>query len=272
LTTVAILGQEFIMRSALVPILALTIAACSGGGSSSGLGSNGLAIPPGTTQVIASPGGLWTGVDSDANPVTLLVDEDGFFFFLDGPLVLGTGIVTTTSSESLRGVLLLPNEFDNSQLETRLDCNLTGLIEERVSLTLDIRCRDSQLTGELTTLSLAYDARYDRNSSLSTVAGNFFNYRNGSVLNIVEDGTVFSQDGTNCLTNGRINVTNSSYNVYGINLQFINCPGLDSGANGETFSGLALLDDTATPEQLIFAVSNDRDDQYIAVLGWADRL
>jgi hypothetical protein len=222
--------------------------------------------------MIASPGGLWIGVDSDANPVTLLVNEEGTFFFLRGPLVKGTGILDVTSSESLRGILLRWNEFDSSRTVAQSDCNLTGLIEERVSLTLDIRCRDSQTTGILTTLTLAYDARYDRDSSLSTVAGNFYNYQNGSVLNIVGDGTVFSQDGESCLTNGRIYVANSTYNVYGIILQFTNCPGLDSGANGDNFSGLALLDDTVTPERLTFGLWNDTADQYVAILSWADRL
>lgn len=257
------------MRSALVPFLAFMIVACSSGSGSDGLGSSGLAESP---TSIASPGGLWTGVDSDTNPVTLLVNEEGIFFFLRGPLVKSSGILTVTSSESLRGILLLSNEFDNSQLQVGSDCNLTGLIEERVSLTLDIRCRDSQTTGILTTLTLAYDARYDRDSSLSTVAGNFYHFHNGSVLNIVDDGTVFSQDGASCLTNGRINVATSAYNVYGIDLQFTNCPGLGSSAIGENFSGLAMLDDTATPERLIFSVANARADQYTIILSWADRL
>jgi hypothetical protein len=273
LTTAAILGQEFIMRSALVPLLALTIVSCSNsGGGSSGLGSNSLAVSPASTQTIASPGGLWTGVDSDSNPVTLLVNEEGFFFFLRGPLVKGTGVLTVTSSESLRGVMLLPNEFDTSQLVTRLDCNLTGQIEERASLTLDVRCRDSQLTGDLTTLSLAYDARYDRDSSLSTIAGNFYYYQIGSVLNIAGDGAVFSQNSKNCLTNGRITIMNSTYNVYRIDLQFTSCSGLGSSVNGDTYSGLALLDDSATPERLTFIVSNDRADRYATILGWVDRL
>jgi len=255
-----------------VVFLAFTIVACSGGSSSSGLGSNGLAILSVSGQTIASPGGLWTGVDSDTNPVTLLVNEEGIFFFLRGPLLKGTGILDATSSESLRGVMVLPNEFDNSELESRLDCKLTGVIEERVSLTLDVKCRDSQTTGILMTLTLGYDARYDRDSSLSTVAGNFYNFQNGSVLNIVDDGTVFSQDGANCLVNGRIYVANSTYNVYSISLLFTNCSGLDSGANGDSFSGLALLDDTVTPERLIFGLWNDTADQYVAMLSWADRL
>jgi hypothetical protein len=260
------------MRPALVAFLAFTIVACSGGGGSSGVGSSGVGSNDLAIFSIASAGGLWIGVDSEANPVELLVNEEGFFFFLAGPLVKGTGVLTLTSSESLRGVVVLPNEFDNSDFVTRSDCKLTGVIEERVSLTLDVRCRDSQLSGDLTTLSLAYDVRYDRDSSLSIVAGNFYHYRNGSVLNIAGDGTVFSQDGASCLTNGRITVMNSTYNVYRIDLQFYGCPGLDSGVYGEIFSGLALLDDTATPERLTFALSNSRSDQYITILNWADRL
>jgi hypothetical protein len=258
------------MRSALVPLLALTIVSCSNSGDGSGLGSNGLAASPASTQTIASPGGLWIGVDSDTNTVALLVSEDGTFYFLAGPLVMGTGIFSVTSSNSLRGVMALPNEFDESNVETASDCKLTGQIEERTSLTLDVRCRDSQLTGDLTTLSLAYDVRYDRDSSLSTIAGNFYYYRIGSVLNIAGDGTVFSQNSTNCLTTGRVTIMNSSYNVYRINLQFTSCSGLGSSVNGDTYSGLAFLDDSATPERLTFIVSNDRAD--ITILSWADRL
>lgn len=104
---------------------------------------------------------------------------------------------------------------------------------------------------------LQYDVLYERDSSLATVAGNYDD-GSGSVLNISGDGTVFEQDpSSGCVISGLVSIIDAAYNMYDIALEFSNCVGEFAFVNGSSFTGMAALDNTSTPEGLIIAVTGD---------------
>lgn len=220
----------------------------------------------------ASPGGLWIGVDSNAEPVAMLTSEEGLFYFLSGPFDDSTGLLGIMNGDSVNGVMGNPENSGDIGSSGRTDCKLTGSVNERVSMLLDVRCRGSQEEEVLTTLSLEYDPRYERSSSLEQVAGNY-QLDFGSVLNIAGDGMIFSQDGrTGCMTIGEVKIIDPRFNVYEIEMIFIECPGVDRLVYHETLFGIAMLDETFTPERLIFSVSDVIEEKLIVISGWADRL
>jgi len=182
----------------------------------------------------ASPGGFWVGVDSDGGEVITITGEDGQLYFLNGSFKGATGVLTVTGEENVTGILLLPQErgLDLANNNKSTDCNLTGSMAERQSMTLDVKCRAVGDQQVLTTLTLNYDARYGRDSSLATIAGNY-NYTQGMVLNIAADGTAFGQDAvTGCVLNGQASVIDTAFNLYRIEWSNISCTGQDSDLNG----------------------------------------
>jgi hypothetical protein len=109
------------------------------------------------------------------------------------------------------------------------------------------------------TFSLAYDALYDRDSSLATISGSFSG-PSGTVVTVDADGSIFSQDATTgCVVNGKASIIDAAYNMYRVQYTYGNCTGDLAALNGLTFAGLAALDNSVTPEQAIIAVTHESD-------------
>jgi len=101
---------------------------------------------------------------------------------------------------------------------------------------------------------LNYDSLYDRDSSLSVIAGNYND--DGLVLNIAANGVIFEQDpATACIINGQVAIIDSQFNAYDVSMTFSNCVGNFAILNGVTLTGLGILDNTVTPEELTFVMT-----------------
>lgn len=255
------------MKYLLTGCTALCLFGCGGGG-----GGSGAVSPTPASTDIASPGGYWIGADSELEPVVMLVSERGDFHMFRWLFDASVGILSVRDSNTVNGSLGI-SEVPGVQSSSGLsDCKLTGSVNERISMFLDVRCRDSQEQAVLTTLSVEYDSRYERNSSLSTIAGNY-QFDIGNVFNIAGDGQIFSQEGqTGCITLGEVSIIDGRFNAYAIELIFIECPGLDRSIYYETMNGLAMLDNSVTPERLVYSVSGTTEENIVVISGWADRL
>jgi hypothetical protein len=240
------------------------VSACGGGGSSS---DPPPPPPPPTNQ---SAGGIWTTqytVTSGANngdviDAKAIVDEQGDFYFFglnttNGCATLGFGqasvsgsAVTATSDWGLvtwttvNGVSPNCVEPDGSTFGTG---SITGTVAQRASLTITETDTTSKGTmGSPVTTTWTYNSLYSQASSLATIAGN---YTDGSAtLNIAGNGVMFEQDSNGCVLNGQVSIPDASYNAYTFTLTFTGCPNFPSGT---TATGVATLDTTQSPNQLI---------------------
>jgi hypothetical protein len=238
-------------------------------------------MPPSVEN--ASPGGFWVGTDSDGEEVIAIIGEDGLFYFLAGRFKAGSGLVAVSNGEFVHGNFLLPREdsFISPNEELSPDCNLNGSVAERNLMTLDVKCKTEEDQQVLTTLTLNYDARYELESSLAIITGNY-KYTIGMVLSIDASGFVFGQDAvTGCVINGHVAVINTDFNLYDIGWSNTSCMGQDSELNGRVFDGLALLDNTVIPNQLIIAVSSiiegsifsgNTEELFVSIISFAERL
>jgi hypothetical protein len=139
-----------------------------------------------------------------------------------------------------------------------------------MSVTVD--CNTTAGLQILSAVTLDYDVLYERDSLLAAIAGNFDD-GSGNVLDIAADGTIFKQDaGTGCTTNGQVTIIDSAFNVYDVEYEISSCVGQDIVFNGSTFTGLATLDDTSVPEQLIIAATGDVAGTTVSVVDIAERL
>jgi hypothetical protein len=122
------------------------------------------------------------------------------------------------------------------------------------------------------TFNLAYDPLYDRDSSLTTIAGSFSG-PNGTVVTVDAAGSIFSQDATSgCVVNGKASIINANYNVYRVRYTYDSCSGDLAALNGTTFSGLATLNDSVGPEQVIVAVTYQSSSTVLGLVEVLDRI
>jgi len=232
---------------ALLIVAMAGLSACGGGGGSSAAPPP----PPPPPPVDQAIGGAWVGTDSSGLEIFALSTESGRVHWVipsTGEQGFGTGSVNG-SAVTINYTYVAPLGFTLADGSTSATCSATGTIQERQSIAVTTNCTTSLGGSFSTSASLNYDPLYDRDSSLSVIAGNYDDF--GLVINISASGVVFEQDpSTGCVVNGQVNVIDSQFNAYDVSITYSNCVGNFAILNGATFTGLAILDNTTTPEQL----------------------
>jgi len=227
----------------------------------SGCGGGHLPIPepepPEPPAPEASPGGVWQGTSSLGLGVVGLVSESGQFHFLRGDGAQLVGRLTTSGNElsaNFVGYVPFGEKFDDGS--TTGVGSLSGNLDERSSITADINFTTSRGAASQSTIALSYDPIYERDSSLESIAGNYLDTESNVVINVNNDGELFSQDPrSHCITNGTVSVIDPAFNLYRVEYTFSNCKGHHQEVlNGTVAAGLATLDDTQFPEAMIMGV------------------
>ena len=249
----------------------LALSACGGGG---GGGSSSAPPPPVQNQ---SVGGIWRAsyvVASGANAgdtvneiyaITEAGEAFGFSRNLNtgcagiifgqlsvtnGNSVSGSGQFGTLQYTSIPGTIAGCVYPDNTSAGTG---TVTGTVSARSTLSLTA---SGTTTGGLalpaTTIDLSFDSTYLTPASLSTLAGNYTDAFTGATLSVSGNGTIFEQDANGCVINGTASIPNASYNLFTISATQSNCPA--SSLNNIALSGLAVVDTSSSPYQLIFGL------------------
>lgn len=237
----------------------VSLQVCDGTGCSVNLDNNTSAVI--TAVPIASPGGVWRGIDSNLLDIVVLVTETGRFHFLDESESQGSGnlIVSNVDNISANYQYVKPIGFVYPDGTTSADCTLTGTVTERQNMTVATDCTTTAGTQVEATASLNYLAYYDQDSSLAIIAGNY-STPTGSVMSIAADGIIFVQDAvTGCIVNGQVSIIDTAFTAYDIQYGISNCIGQDAFWNGSSFTGLAVLDNSSpsSADFLPFALTGD---------------
>lgn len=223
------------------------LAACSGGGGGSG-------PSPSTPPVQnASPGGIWEGTLASGEQVLGLATESGEFHFLTDSFTQYFGTVTTrgnSASGDFVGYTAVGYVFEDGS--TRGSGTLTGTLQARSTFAATTSFQTSAGNNISNSVSLTYNALYDRDSSLQTIAGNFRDVASGAIVSVDASGQAFAQNpATGCVLNGTVSIINSQYNAYRVEYTYSGCQAQYAVLNDITLKGLATLDNTASPELLI---------------------
>jgi hypothetical protein len=183
-----------------------------------------------------------------------LVDEtgDGVFIRTDDAKFFGQ-VSTSDNSISVSAQAYAASAKPFPDGSTHGTWTMNGMIQERQSISATTAFTTDNGTQMQGSLDLKFDALYNRPSSLATVAGYFFGTSDpiAEGINIGADGSV-AQYSQVCQTSGQISIIDSTYNIYRMQLT-VKC------ANGTTtnWSGLATLDNTVSPERLVFGLNGD---------------
>jgi hypothetical protein len=117
--------------------------------------------------------------------------------------------------------------------------------------------------GDNGTFSLAYNSLYERPSSLLGIAGNWTDYSSGyyETVTIGSSGNITGEPLGGCTYSGHVGIINTLYNEYNVNLTANNC-----GSQSGQYSGLAVLTDTDTKNDTIYAITSNATYSFIIEL------
>lgn len=246
----------------------LILAACGGGGR--GVGE--AVLPPPVDNV--SPGGFWLGFDNDGDSVVVFVTESGKFQFLAGTGEQGSGLMTVSNGNDITGDFQLVSQvgFSFPDGTTLANCTLTGTVVERDTMSVTADCTTTAgLQDQITVMPLAYQPIYERSSSLATVSGLYDG--NVAVTDISLDGTIFAQYSINdCVANGMVSIIDPNFGLYNFQFEMSSCTGIYDVLNGVSFTGIGILDNTNSPEQLFAPAIGDSAGTFVSWFLFGERL
>jgi hypothetical protein len=275
------------MKASSLIFVVMLIVGCGGGGSGGSSATSPPSPPPPPPPppppANLSPGGVWIGSDSNGGELVGIVTETGRFHFLiddgliDDEPMQGTGIMSVSNVNNLNGNFELVPQVGSVFPDgtTPANCALVGTVTERQSMVVIVDCTTTAGTQEQITATLDYDAIYDRNSSLATIAGNFQDVGEVGepIVNIAGDGTIFFQDpSTGCVVNGQVSIIDADFNAYDFEVLYSNCTGSMANFNDSVFSGVALLDNTENQEELIAVTTGVVEGVLSSDISFYDRL
>ena len=235
----------------------LLLFGCGGGGNSVPTGGSGN-IGETPTQGLA---GVWNGTDAGTGlAIAGIMDESGNFQFLraDGVQYVGTATATTDSiSANFDGYVPVGQTFSDGSTHG------SGSISGSLSLRDSMQLTDQFTTANGSSTSGSVSLTFNNwsyvgvgGASLANVSGNYTDQSSGDVVSITTAGDVTWHDATTgCSGNGTISVTNPNNSVYQVQFSYENCQGQYAILNGGQFSGLAALNTSVSPVQLIVGVT-----------------
>jgi hypothetical protein len=227
---------------------ALSLASCNstiGDSSTSGTTTN------------ASATGFWSGSDSvSGDTVLALINAAGQATFIRSDGLQFTGTVQVAGSNlvtAVDGYTPFPNTFsDGSSYGIG---TLTGTVVTGTSITATLSFTTNGNTSVTGSWSLTYQSVSNNASSTGAIAGNYTDNSTSAVLSINSNG-VLSESATNsCMLNGSVSTNDTTHDLYEVAFSYGNCSGAYLMLNGVQFTGLATLNNSVSPAQLIIAIT-----------------
>jgi hypothetical protein len=123
-----------------------------------------------------------------------------------------------------------------------------GIVSQGSTLDLNL-----DAAGRTSTISTTFDAIYDRDSDLATIAAvytTFDIYGDPSSFTIDATGVITGNSAAGCMLNGVVTIIDAAFNAYDVALDIASCGGLDG-----MYDGLGITTDSVAMDDLfVFAV------------------
>jgi hypothetical protein len=237
---------------------ALALISCKGSDDNTNTGT--------TTQ---SATGVWNGTDSTSGlDITAIINSAGDATFIrsDGVQFDGTVQVSaSTLAGTLNGYAQFPGDFSDGS--TYGLGTLQGTVTTGSTITANLTFTTNGGTMFSGSWALTYEGYANSSSSPAAVAGSYTDTVTGAVLTINSNGVLTQQNATTgCVLNGSIATSDSSHNVYEVSYTLGNCTGAYAVLNAVQFTGLATLNNSVNPNQLIIAVSGSNSTSKYAIV------
>jgi hypothetical protein len=241
-----------------VGISALGLAGCNGV-----LGDLGTTTTP--TNTNASPTGIWNGTDSVNNlQLAAIINSSGQAYFYRSDGVVFAGVVQvagTTLAATVDGYTVYPvQQFADGS--TYGVGTLNGTVTTGATMTATLSFTTDGGSAVDGDWSLTYSSLSSDASSLAAITGNYRDIDASpatladTTLSISGAGVLSAQVAANgCVLNGTVTTDDASFDVYQVSYTLASCTGEYAVLNGVQFTGLATVDSSGSPTDIVLAVS-----------------
>jgi hypothetical protein len=211
-----------------------------------------------STATNASASGVWSGSDSVSGlTITALINSAGQADFIrsDGVQFVGNVQVSGTAIAGTLGVYAnFGSAFGDGS--THGLGALSGTVTSGGSMSANVGFTTDGGSAVSGTWTLSFDTLSSSGSSLAAISGNYTDGTTGAVVSISGSGQMHSQDAnTGCVLNGTVSTTAAGIDVYQVAYSYESCSGSPAVLNDVPFTGLAVLNASASPVQVIIGVS-----------------
>jgi Chitobiase/beta-hexosaminidase C-terminal domain len=240
--------------------LTLEAIAIASGNRDSAVASAAYAITPAAIPTA----GIWYGTDAvGGQEVIALINSTGQSVFVRSDYSQYAGALTVkdaTITATLAGYPNFPNTFPDGSISG--SGAFSGTVTQATSITGTLNFLSSANTSYPGNYSLGYLNVSTSGSSLADVAGTYTDNaasedpNTGGTVTISATGVLSSTGATSgCVMAGTISTADATTDVYEVAYSYTNCGGVFSPLNGLALSGLAALNTTLAPSQLLLAVN-----------------
>jgi hypothetical protein len=209
------------------------------------------------TTTNASATGFWSGSDSvSGQTVIALINAAGQGTFIRSDGLQFTGTVQVAGSNlvtAVAGYTPFPNTFSDGS--TYGIGTLNGTVATGSSITATLSFTTNGNTAVTGSWSLTYQSVSNNASSTGAIAGNYTDNSTSAVLSINSNGVMSESATNNCALNGSISTNDTTHDLYEVAFSYGNCTGTYAVLNGVQFTGLASLNNSVSPAQLIIAIA-----------------
>ena len=238
-----------------VLLLVGLVSGCNSGSSNSSSSSS-------SSSAIAK--GIWSGTDSTSGQIVVgLINSAGQADFIrgDGVQFIGTVQISgNTLASTVNGYAEFGYTLPDGSSTGLGTLNATVITSTSIVGTLTFTSNIG--TSYPGSWSLSYQTLSTTGSSLAAIAGAYTelssvkNNNTGGKLTISTGGAVTSSGAASgCTMNGSIGIGDSSTDIYEISFTYSGCTGQWASLNDVPFTGLALVNTTQSPSQLLIGVS-----------------
>jgi hypothetical protein len=211
-----------------------------------------------TTTTNQSAVGIWSGTDSVTGlAVTAIVNSSGEAEFLrsDGAQFAGTVQVSGGSlAVAVDGYSNFTTTFSDGT--TTGVGTISGTVTTSTTMTASLSFTTSGNTAITGSWTLSYNSLSTLASSLAAIGANYTDGTTGATVSIDGLGDVNSQDATTgCVMNGTLSTSDTAFDIYQIDFTYKSCTGNYAVLNDVEMTGLAVLNTSVSPQQLVIAVT-----------------
>ena len=235
-----------LLVTALAAAASLALAACN---STSDDGSNS------TTQ---SATGIWSGSDSVTGmSVTALINSGGQATFIRSDGVQFDGSVQVSGSTLAATVDGYPDYSSTFSDGTTYGIGtLSGTVSTGDTLTATLTFTTNGNTSITGNWSLSYESLSDTASSVTAISGDYTDAATGASITLSTTGSISGTNASNgCTVSGSVATADTTHNIYEVAYSYANCTGGYASLNGVQLTGLATINPTLSPVQVLAAAA-----------------
>jgi hypothetical protein len=219
-----------------------------------------------TTQ---SATGIWSGTDSVSGlSVTALISSGGQATFIRSDGIQFDGSVQVSGSTLAASVDGYPDFSQTFSDGSAYGIGtLNGSVSTAGTITATLAFTTNGNTAITGNWTLTYESLSTTPSSVTAIAGTYTDAASGATFTFDSSGSISITNSPNsCTLSGKVSTADSTTNVYEVSYSYTSCTGTYQPLNGVQFTGLATINSSISPAQLVMSAAGTLSGNYFGIV------